>query len=233
MAQVAYGITLGIYDQQSVSYKAGCSVTSIASSSRRNSYAITFTAVASSAEAATAENAATQLSTDVSSLSHNIAAAQMATSSSAVIPTPQAATPPEVVAAPSEEETGDDGLLYIIVGALICIGGAVGVGCSHYCCKKGGDTPQTQAMEEAPLPPLFRNVQEPHHVQAYAMEQDRGRASSLHGAVPGSFPPPPPAGPPPSLGFGGAPPPPPSYFSDSKEDEFSKVDDQFRSGNSI
>jgi len=62
-SEQAYGKAIGIFDTTTTppAYKTGCSVASVASASRRTSYAVTFTATVASAQASAANTASTAL----------------------------------------------------------------------------------------------------------------------------------------------------------------------------
>merc|ERR1712100_826932 len=63
LAEEAYGNAIGIFDTTTTppAYKTGCSVTSVASASRRTSYAVTFPATVASAQASAANTASAAL----------------------------------------------------------------------------------------------------------------------------------------------------------------------------
>merc|ERR1711871_1392274 len=96
-SEQSYGKAIGIFDTTltTPAYKTGCSVASVASASRRTSYAVTFTATVASAQASAANTASAALTT--TSFATAAAAVKAANTAYAAVPAPTATA----VAAPS------------------------------------------------------------------------------------------------------------------------------------
>merc|ERR1719502_1995325 len=101
-SEQSYGKAIGIFDTTTTppAYKTGCSVTSVASASRRTSYAVTFTATVASAQASAANTASTALTptsfataaTAVKSANTAYAAVTAPTATAVAAPTTSTAT---------------------------------------------------------------------------------------------------------------------------------------------
>lgn len=103
--EAAYGISLTIYDESSATYRAGCSVASIASTDRR-AVKVSFTAVVSTRLASSARVAAVTLAGDTSIFAGSVKAAKTATGETSVaVPVVAAVGTPQVRA----PQGGDSG----------------------------------------------------------------------------------------------------------------------------
>lgn len=143
VTEVAYAITLRLYDVAAGGYRAGCSVDSTATAARR-AVKVVFTAVASATVAATASAAATQLTVTTSALTSSYAAAKLATGKTSVsTPTVMAVSAPATTtvntqptpaptaatSTPDGDDDGtDDGMLIIIIACglgVACVAAAL------------------------------------------------------------------------------------------------------------
>jgi len=162
--EVAYGLTLGIYDATTQAYKTGCSVASTAAANRRAGITVSYAATVSHAETTAAESASTALASNPAAFTNQVSAAQThvaATSthdtsalSTMTVPTAsdvQAAAPVVITEAPTAAPiteaptaapiTNEDLenamgalLLYIIIAAAVGLVCVVGIIVACCCC---------------------------------------------------------------------------------------------------
>merc|ERR1719231_1957060 len=154
---VAYGLTIGIYDGTAQAYKTGCSVSSTSTANRRAGITVSYAATVSHAETTAAETAATSLQSNPAAFTNQVSAAQThvaATTthdtsalSSMTIPTAsdvQAAAPVVITEAPTAAPITNEDLenaleallLYIIIGAAVVVACVVGIIVACCCCYK-------------------------------------------------------------------------------------------------
>jgi len=130
--EVAYGLTLGIYNSATLAYHTGCTVSSSAVAARRAGVSVTYSAIVSHERSATAESAAVTLASNPAAFVSNVAAAkthvQASTgmdTSAIVAPTASqvSAQAPTVTTVNTSESSGDSfPLIAVIIG---CVAGAL------------------------------------------------------------------------------------------------------------
>jgi hypothetical protein len=145
--EIAYGISLGIYDQANAQYFQGNTVSSTAvANTRRAGVVVTYTAVIEPSRQSTAQTAATAIRSNSATLLNNFAAAKTAvgaTANAVVIPTAsdvsvaEATTRPLTSPPASSSSDGSALVIIIIIVAGVVVALLVAAAIAYFfCCQK-------------------------------------------------------------------------------------------------